>query len=68
MGKFEQIIGQGDAIQYVFFRVEQVAPTDSAILILAQTNPRSCAKIPLTHNSLFCIFNAPLSEFLSNDP
>ena len=31
-----------------------------------QTNPRSCAKIPLTHNCLFCIFNPPQSEFLSN--
>jgi len=29
------------------------------------TNPRSCAKIPLTHNSLFCIFKPPQSEFLS---
>jgi len=36
-GKFEQIVGQSDAINYVFFRVEQVAPTDSAVLILGET-------------------------------
>jgi len=29
-------------------------------------NPRSCAKIPLTHNSLSCIFDPPQNEFLSN--
>ena len=32
-----------------------------------QTNPRSCAQFPLTHNCLFCIFNPPPSEFLSKN-
>ena len=33
----EEIIGQSDALKYVFSRVEQVAPTDSAVLILGET-------------------------------
>jgi hypothetical protein len=34
--------------------------------IYYKPNPRFCAKIPVTNNSLFCIFNLPKSEFLSN--
>ncbi len=34
---FEEIIGQSDALKYVLFKVEQVAPTDSTALILGET-------------------------------
>ena len=34
---FGEIIGQSDALKYVFSRVNQVAPTDSAVLILGET-------------------------------
>ncbi len=34
---FEKIIGKSDAINYVLFRVKQVAPTDSTVLILGET-------------------------------
>ncbi|MGB5985955.1 MAG: sigma 54-interacting transcriptional regulator [Desulfobacterales bacterium] len=33
----ENIIGQSDAINYVFFKVEQIADTDTNILILGET-------------------------------
>jgi formate hydrogenlyase transcriptional activator len=35
--QFEDIIGQSDAMKYVFFRVQQVAPTDSTVLITGET-------------------------------
>jgi hypothetical protein len=31
-----------------------------------EIDSRFCGKIPLTHNSLFCIFSSPQSQFLSN--
>jgi transcriptional regulator with GAF, ATPase, and Fis domain len=34
---FEEIIGQSDALKYVLFRVQQVAPTDATVLILGET-------------------------------
>jgi DNA-binding NtrC family response regulator len=34
---FEEIIGQSDALKYVLFKVEQVAPTDTTVLILGET-------------------------------
>ena len=34
---FEKIIGSSNAIQYVLFKVEQVAPTDTSVLILGET-------------------------------
>ena len=34
---FENIIGNSDAIQYALFKVEQVAETDSTVLILGET-------------------------------
>jgi PAS domain S-box-containing protein len=34
---FENIIGNSDAIQYALFKVEQVAQTDSTVLILGET-------------------------------
>jgi PAS domain S-box-containing protein len=34
---FENIIGQSEALKYVLYRVEQVAPTDSPVLILGET-------------------------------
>ncbi len=34
---FENIIGQSEALKYVLYRVEQVAPTDSPVLIMGET-------------------------------
>jgi formate hydrogenlyase transcriptional activator len=34
---FGKIIGHSDAIQYVLFRAQQVAPTDATVLILGET-------------------------------
>jgi formate hydrogenlyase transcriptional activator len=34
---FGEIIGQSNAISYVFFRVEQVAPQDTTVLLLGET-------------------------------
>jgi transcriptional regulator with GAF, ATPase, and Fis domain len=34
---FEEIIGQSDSLTYVLFKVEQVAPTDSIVLIQGET-------------------------------
>ena len=37
MYNFGEIIGQSSAISYVFFRVEQVAPMDTTVLLLGET-------------------------------
>jgi len=37
MDKPYEIVGQSDALKYVLFKVEQVAPTDSTVLILGET-------------------------------
>jgi formate hydrogenlyase transcriptional activator len=34
---FEKIVGQSDKLQYVLFKVKQVAPTDATVLILGET-------------------------------
>lgn len=34
---FEEIIGQSKELQYVLFKVEQIAPTDTTVLILGET-------------------------------
>jgi transcriptional regulator with GAF, ATPase, and Fis domain len=34
---FEEIVGKSDRLKYVLFKVEQVAPTDSTVLILGET-------------------------------
>ncbi len=34
---FESILGQSDAMKYVFFRIQQVGPTDSTVLITGET-------------------------------
>ena len=34
---FEEIIGQSDQHKYVLFKVEQVAPTDSTVILLGET-------------------------------
>jgi len=34
---FHKIVGSSDALQYVSFRVQQVAPTDATVLILGET-------------------------------
>ena len=36
-GKFDEIIGQSGALKKVFQRIEQVAPTDSVVLITGET-------------------------------
>jgi PAS domain S-box-containing protein len=35
--KFWEIIGQSDAIKYVLFKITQVAPTDSTVLVTGET-------------------------------
>ena len=35
--KFGEIVGQSDAIKYVLFKITQVAPTDSTVLISGET-------------------------------
>jgi PAS domain S-box-containing protein len=35
--KFGEIVGESDAIKYVFFKITQVAPTDSTVLIAGET-------------------------------
>jgi PAS domain S-box-containing protein len=35
--KFGEIVGQSDAIKYVFFKITQVSPTDSTVLITGET-------------------------------
>jgi PAS domain S-box-containing protein len=37
VNNFGEIIGQSSAISYVFFRVEQVAPMDTTVLLLGET-------------------------------
>src|SRR6185503_20447826 len=34
---YDEIVGQSDAIKYVLFKIEQVAPTDATVLILGET-------------------------------
>jgi PAS domain S-box-containing protein len=34
---FDEIIGQSEAIKYVLYKIEQVAPTDSTVLIMGET-------------------------------
>ncbi len=34
---FDEIIGNSDALKYVLFKIEQVAPTDSTVLITGET-------------------------------
>jgi transcriptional regulator with GAF, ATPase, and Fis domain len=34
---YEEIVGRSDALKYTLFKVEQVAPTDSTVLILGET-------------------------------
>ena len=35
--RFEHILGQSEGLKYVLYRVEQVAPTNTTILILGET-------------------------------
>jgi PAS domain S-box-containing protein len=35
--QFDNILGQSDGLKYVLYRVEQVAPTDTTVLILGET-------------------------------
>jgi formate hydrogenlyase transcriptional activator len=34
---FQKIVGNSDAMQYVFFKVKQVSPTDATVLVLGET-------------------------------
>jgi chemotaxis protein methyltransferase CheR len=34
---YENIIGQSDALNYVFYKVEQIAPSDTTVLVLGET-------------------------------
>jgi DNA-binding NtrC family response regulator len=35
--RFENIVGQSDGLKYILYRAEQVAPTDTTVLILGET-------------------------------
>lgn len=35
--QFDRIIGQSDSLKYVLFRIEQVAPADTTVLVLGET-------------------------------
>ena len=35
--RFDEIVGQSDAIKYVLFTISQVAPTDATVLIMGET-------------------------------
>jgi PAS domain S-box-containing protein len=34
---YENIIGQSDGLNYIFYKVEQIAPTDTTVLVLGET-------------------------------
>jgi formate hydrogenlyase transcriptional activator len=34
---FEEMVGESEELQYVFYKIEQIAPTDTAVLILGET-------------------------------
>ena len=36
-GSFKEIVGQSSAIKYVLFKIEQIAPADTTVLILGET-------------------------------
>jgi len=48
---FDEIIGQSGALQYVLFKVEQIASTDTAILILGETGVGKELIARAIHNS-----------------
>jgi formate hydrogenlyase transcriptional activator len=50
---FEEIIGQSDALKYVLFKVEQVAPTDATALILGETGAGKELIARAIHNASF---------------
>lgn len=35
--EFEEIVGNSDGIKYVLYKIQQVAPTDTAVLVLGET-------------------------------
>ncbi len=48
---FEEIIGESDALKYVLYKVEQIAPTDTTILILGETGTGKELIARAIHNS-----------------
>ncbi|MGD9291140.1 MAG: sigma 54-interacting transcriptional regulator [Desulfobacterales bacterium] len=48
---FESIIGNSAAIQYVLFKVEQVAATDTAVLVLGETGTGKELVVRAIHNN-----------------
>jgi PAS domain S-box-containing protein len=48
---FGEIIGQSNAMSYVFFRVEQVAPQDATVLLLGETGTGKGVVARAIHNS-----------------
>jgi formate hydrogenlyase transcriptional activator len=49
--EFEDIIGQSDAMKYVFFRTQQVAPTNSTVLITGETGTGKGLVARAIHNA-----------------
>lgn len=41
---FDQIIGQSDALRYVLYKVDQIAPAETTVLILGETSWRVSGK------------------------
>ena len=48
---FENIIGQSEALQYVLYKVEKVAPTDSTVLVLGETGTGKELIVRAIHNA-----------------
>ena len=51
--KHDKIVGKSNAIQYVFFKIEQVAETDTSVLLLGETGTGKELFARAIHNNSF---------------